>query len=222
MKPPPALGTRPARFGGALGRCLAVLALALVGTGGPPVARAHDVFTAYIQHRIELTLGARYTDVTIELTFFEDTSEHEREHLDADGDGRISRAESNAYIRHMAAEAEKQVRLLADGRELALTSLYAPRLDLLGDNQVGRSHHRLTLYFFAATPDDLTPGTEFVVADRCWPAARALGSLEVKGADGSRLEVEPRGDPVFPPARDGAAREFRARCLIPPRSQATK
>jgi hypothetical protein len=35
------------------------------------VAAAHDLFAAYIQHHILLTVGTRYSDVEVDLTFFE-------------------------------------------------------------------------------------------------------------------------------------------------------
>ena len=42
------------------------------------VATAHDLFTAYIQHSITLTVGARDTDLELDLTFFEEWSARER------------------------------------------------------------------------------------------------------------------------------------------------
>ena len=194
----------------------ASVGLAMAWIWSQPGAWGHDLFTAFVQHRVQLVVGAQHADVTLELTFFEDASEHEREHLDTNGNRRISQAERESYLRRLAPAAEKLVRLKAGGRELPLTPLYSPRLDLLGSDEVGRGHHRLTLFFFAPTPRYLKPGDEFLIEDRLWPEARALGSLEVEGRDGCRLEVLPRGDPVFPPARDGEARVLKARCLRPP------
>ena len=74
----------------------------------------------------------------------------------------------------------------------------------------------MTLFCFAPTPRDLMPGDEFLIEDRLWSEAHALGSLEVEGQDGCRLEALPRGDPVFPPACEDEARVFKARCLSPP------
>ena len=195
---------------------LAALAAVLTTFGSPRAVWSHDLFAAYVQHRVQLTVSAQHTDVTIELTFFEDASEHEREHLDTDGNGRVSVGEREAYLRRLAPALEERVRLKTGRGELPLTSLYSPRLDLLGNDQVGRGHHRLTLFWFAPTPEDLKSDTEFVFEDRLWPDVRALGSLEVEGKEGCRLEASPRGDPLFPPARNGEAREFKARCLHPP------
>jgi hypothetical protein len=74
-----------------------------------------------------------------------------------------------------------------------MTPLYAPQLDLLGNNHVGRGHHQLTLFFFATTPDDLVSGTEMTIENRLWPGVRALTALRVEGRDGARLEALPAG-----------------------------
>ena len=179
-------------------------------------APGHDLFTAYIQHRLALTLGAQYLDVTVQLTFFEDGSQHEREHMDTNGDGQLSRSEIDRYLAGLETSSAQAITLRLAGKPVALTPLYAPQLDLLGNDRVGRGHHRLTLHFFATTPNDLAANTEFTIEDRLWPEVRALGSLQVEGRDGARLEALPAADPLHPPARDGAAREFRARLLDPP------
>lgn len=49
------------------------------------LATAHDLFAAYIQHRVLLTVGARYSDLEVDLTFFEEWSARERA-----GDGTTS------------------------------------------------------------------------------------------------------------------------------------
>lgn len=189
-------------------------------------ARSHDFLAGFLQHLIVLELGAKHLDVTVHLTFFEDGSEHEREHMDANGDGRLSRAETEAYLAELEPKLNRAVTLrLAGlpaatvapaGQPVPLTPLRAPELDLLGNERVGRGHHRLTLHFFAPTPTNLAPGAELVVEDRLWPKSRALGVLRVEGKDGCRLESLPRTDPTFPPAREGEARAFKARLLAPP------
>lgn len=190
--------------------------LAVGWLAAPPALRAHDLFTAYLQQRVAVTLGAKHVDLTVQLTFFEDGSEHEREHMDTNGDRRISRAEKEAYLVKLEPDLNRAVTLRLAGQPLPLTPLREPELDLLGHDRVGRGHHRLTLFFFAPTPTHLTAGAELVVEDRLWPKTRALGALQAQGADGCRLEAVPRSDPVFPPAREGEAREFKARLLAPP------
>lgn len=185
--------------------------LTFIGTG-----HSHDLFNAYIQHRVALTVGNRHVDVTVQLTFFEDSSEHEREHMDRNGDGRVTRNEIEAYIQEFEPDWAKAVSLRVGDRRLSLIPLREPEIDLLGNDGVGRGHHRLTLHFFVPTPDALRANVELVVENRLWPEARALASLRVEGRDCFRVESLAPSDPVHPPARGAEAREFRARILSAP------
>jgi len=184
--------------------------------GFSTTALGHDLFADYIQHRVALTVGARHLDVTVQLTFFENGSEHEREHIDTDGDGRVSGGEVKRYLTAVEESSSRAVTLRVDGRPIALMPLYAPQLDLLGNNQVGRGHHLLTLCFFATTPADLVSGTEITIENRLWSGVRALAALRVEGRDGARLEALPADDPIYPPAPEGTTREFRSRLRTPP------
>ncbi len=194
-------------------RVLWAMASVLAGTG---TVAAHDFFAGYIQHRVEVVVGARNVDVTVQLTFFEEGSEHEREHMDTNGDGRLSLAETGAYRKALAPGLTPLVRLRIGDTSVALAELYAPDLDLLDNDRVGPGHHQLTLHLFGSTPAKLATGAEIVVEDRLWPAVRALGAIQVRGKDECRLEAASLADPVFPPARDGEARSFKARVLAPP------
>jgi hypothetical protein len=185
-------------------------------------ALAHDLFTAYIQHRVAVTLGAKHVDVTVQLTFFEDPSEHEREQMDTNGNGRLSRSEIDAYLRNLEPRLGPTVGLIIGGRPVPLTQLREPELDLLGNDSVGRGHHRLTLHFFAPTPVSISAGQELLVEDRLWPEVRALGAIQVEGLDNCRLESVPPSDPVQPPAKENQARMFKARILKAPGPQSAK
>ncbi len=183
----------------------------------PPETPAHDVFRAYVQHNIHLTIGARYIDLVVDLTLFEEWSAKERALMDANADGHVTRAELDAYIKKLAPQLAKQVQLCVAGRELTPTPLYDPEIDLLGDEKVEPAHHRLRLFFFLPTPADLPADTEVVVKDRFWPEAKALGTLQAEGRDGCTLEAEKPSDPGFAPAGPGEARLFKFRCLKPPK-----
>lgn len=176
----------------------------------------HDLFTAFIQHRVALTVGARHVDVAIQLTFFEDGSEHERAHMDTDRDGRVSRAEIECHLKQTETRLAQAVKLRAAGELIELTPLCAPQIDLLGNDRVGRGHHQLTLRFFAPTPRTLPAGAELVVEERLWPEVRALIAVQVEGREGCRLEALPPGDPLSPPVREGEMRTFKARILTLP------
>ncbi len=73
------------------------LLLSLLISASTPGASAHDVYTAYIQHRVHLSVGANHLDVTVDLTFFEEWSARERGRIDADGDGQVGRSETQSY-----------------------------------------------------------------------------------------------------------------------------
>jgi hypothetical protein len=187
--------------------------------GGPRDSAAHEQLAAFVQHRILLTVGERYIDLSLDLTFFEEWSAQERRAMDADGDGRITRPESESYLKKLAPALAQQLKLRVAGRELDLVPLYDPELDLLGSSQIGPAHHRLRLWFFGSTPATLRAGDEIVVEDRLWPQAKALGSLQVEGRDGYALEAATPGDPGLAAARPGEARLFHARCLKAPRTK---
>ena len=180
-------------------------------------AEAHDTLAGCIQHRVEVTVGAQHLDVTVQLTFFEDGSEHERGDMDSNQDGRVNRAEQSAYLKELEPVLSKAVGLRLDGQPVTLITLYPAELDLLGNDQAGRGRHQLTLHYFARTPAGLAVGAELVVEDRLWSGARALGSLQAQGKDDCRLEVIPLSDALFAPARDQEARAFKARIVAPPR-----
>lgn len=190
--------------------CLLTLPLAMT-------ARSHDTLAGFLQHQVVLSLGAEHLDVTVHLTFFEDGSEHERAHMDTDRDGLLSREETGAYLKRLEPELARAVSLRVAGNALSLVPLREPELDLLGSARTGRWHHRLSLYYFAATPADLAAGSELVVEDRLWPTLRAVAMLHVTARDGARLEAVPLPEAWLPPARRDEARLFKARVLAPPR-----
>ena len=161
-------------------------------------------------------VGAQHLDVTVQLTFFEDGSEHERGDMDANQDGRVNRAEESAYLKELEPVLSKALELRVDGQPVTLITLYPAELDLLGNDRVSRGRHQLTLHYFTRTPSELAPGVELVVEDRLWSGVRAQGSLQAQGKDGCRLEALPLSDALIAPARKQEARAFTARVVAPP------
>jgi hypothetical protein len=189
------------------------MALFLAGTepGWP-----HDLFNAYVQHRVGVVLSRTHLDVTVALTFFEDSSEHEREHMDTNGDGRLSRAELDAYVQTFEPAWARAILLRVGEQRWDLVPLREPEVDLLGNDGVGRAHHRLTLHFFIPTPHELQAGAELIIENRLWPESRALGSLHVQGRSGFQLQALAPADPMLPPVRGNEAREFKIRIVSVP------
>ena len=192
------------------------LLLASIVIGLPHTAVGHDLFTAYVQHGVHLTVGARHVDLTLDLTFFEEWSARERLAMDTDGNGRISRREVETYVKQLAPRISRQMKLRVAGRELDLAPLYDPEVDLLANDKVGPGHHRLRLFFFAATPAGMQAGDEIVVEDSLWPKAKAIGTLQAEGRDGATIETKEIDDLVLASARPDEARLFKFRCLKPP------
>ena len=203
-------------------RSSALFALASLALTLAREAAAHDLYTKFIQHRVQVEVGAQHIDLTVDLTFFEEWSSRERRQMDADRDGRITRAEIEWYLGKNAPALAKQVKLLVSGHELPLAELYEPEVDLLGSDQAGPGHHRLRLFFFARPPVSLRANDRLVIEDRLWPDTRALVTVQAEGRDGATLEPEKLTDPSFPPAQPGEARVFSVRCLQPPKAPPDK
>jgi hypothetical protein len=180
-------------------------------------AGAHDVLADYIQHAVTVTVGSNHTDLELELTFFELHSGAERKAMDTDRDGLVSTDERQTYLARLAPTLPRQVSLRVAEKELPLTLLYEPELELPENSASKLSHHRLRIFLFAATPTNLKSGDEIVIEDRLWLAAKSLGNVFAAGRDGSRFEVDT-------PFKLVAANQARAvptatiKCLIPPRS----
>lgn len=177
---------------------------------------AHDLFTNYVQHSAHLAAGARHLDLTLDLTFFEEWSARERQVMDADTNGRITRAELDSYLKQLAPRLTRQVKVRVAGAELPLVPLYDPEVDLLANDQTGPGHHRLRLFFFAPTPPTLRAGDEIVVEDSLWPGAKTLGTVQAEGRDGCLLTTEVTTAPGLPPPRSDQPRLFKVRCVKPP------
>lgn len=186
----------------------------------PLCGAAHDVLTNFVQHNVHLSLDAHHLDLTVDLTFFEEWSARERKAMDADANGRITRAELGAYLKNIAPQLSKQLGLRIAGRESLLVPLYDPEIDLLGNDSTGHAHHRLRLFYFTSTPSSLRSGDEIVVEDRLWPEAKALVTLQAEGRDGCVVQTETSDDPGFLSTRPSEARLCRFRCLKPPKKQA--
>jgi hypothetical protein len=177
---------------------------------------AHEFFAGCIRHGVEVTAGSQHIDVKLELRFFEDVSEHEREHMDMNGDGTVSRAETGAYLKRLEASLTKSVGLRIDGKPVALLTLYPGEVDLLGNNRVSRVHHLLTLHYFARTPDGVRAESELVIEDRLWPGTSAVVSFQARGTNGCRIEALPTDDVLLRPVGEKESRLFKARLTVLP------
>jgi hypothetical protein len=182
---------------------------------------AHDLYAAFVQHHVKIEVGAKHIDLTLDLTFFEEWSSRERQQMDADKDGRITRSEIEWYLMKHGPALASRVKMLVAGREVPLAELYEPEVELLGNNRAEPAHHRLRLFLFAPTPSTLRAGDSVVIEDRLWPQAQALITLDGAASDGGKSEAEKPDDPACAPAAAGAARVFTFRCVTPPEAADT-
>jgi hypothetical protein len=198
---------------------LGLLTLGLCGL--QPRTAAHGILAAYIQHGVHVKVDGQNIDLTLDLTFFEGPSARERALMDIDANGRITRAEVDAYLKKLSPALFKQVKLRVAGREVPLVPLYDPEIDLFNEQTTALAHHRLRLYFFAVTPAELRTGDEILVEDQLWPESKSFGTPQAEGGDGCNLvpENSVRVSSALKPALE--SRQFRFRCLTPPKLKPT-
>lgn len=192
--------------------------LALLWIAATLDSPGHDLFTAFVQHRLHLQVGARNLDLTLDLTFFEEWSGRERQKMDSDGDGRITRSEIDIYLKRLASSGlSQQVRLTHAGKPVPLALLYEPEIDLLGSNRAAPAHHQLRLSFFAPTPPSLQAGDELRVESGLWADAKALVSVQVDGQDGCQMQGDAGREPLVPQTKRASPIHFATfKCLRPP------
>lgn len=185
-----------------------VLVVLLAGT--LPSAFAHSFLRNYIQHRALITVGPTNIDLTLDLTFYDNSSMKERALMDKNHDGRVSQAEIQAYLNANAEAFERGLAVSLDDKPIVLVPLYEGSLDLMGDTRVGPHPHVLRLYFFARTPPTLAPGSVLTLNDKLWPETGALRLIEVNETVGCRFSSLPVREPGV----------WRARCqAVPARSE---
>jgi hypothetical protein len=170
---------------------------------------AHDVLSEFVQHDVRLQLGPAHIDLTVDLTFFEEASDVERRRMDQDGDGRIRRVELEVYARDLDRRLREGVKLKLGEQAPALTPLHSPELDLLGDDRVHRSHHRLRLSYFCSTPPGLEPGAVIVVEQGLWPEWPAVITVGGAGTAGYQLRAEKLTSALTKKLGAGEVRKFR-------------
>ncbi len=153
-----------------------------------PLAFAHPESGDYLQHRIELSAKADHVDLTIEITFDAGRSYEERQKIDADKDGKFSKAERKIYLDRVDAEAGTQLQLTINGKAVMLVPLYDPELDLYDSRDVERHPHVLRLSYFAEVT--FAPGDVVTVVDNLWPDEPAI--MLAEAGEGETVRITPR------------------------------
>lgn len=153
-----------------------------------PTAFAHPELGSYLQHRIILRADADHVALVIEVSFDGERSLRERESIDSDKSGTLSKPEREAYLHRIEAEAEQRIRLTVNNESVRLVPLYAPELDLFDSRDMERHPHLLRLSYFA--PVKCAPGDVITIDDTLWPDYPAIMLAEPGGREG--LKPVPR------------------------------
>ena len=154
-----------------------LLGWALAGVERLP---GHGVLGRVVQHHIVATAGASHLDVTVELTFHSVFAQRERRRMDADGDGLIRAEETRQYLDEILGTLEAGLWISAGKREINLTTLHSPEVDLLENEAAGAHPLRVRATYVARLDDRMRRAGPVDLEDRLWPEAPALCSLQVR------------------------------------------
>ena len=145
----------------------------------------HGVLGRVVQHHIMVTAGKSYMDVTVELTFHSVFAQRERERMDANRDGVIEADEGKQYLHGILPMLETGLRMIAGKREIVLTLLHHPELDLLGNEGAGSHPLRVSVFYVTRLDHELRRTSVIDLENRLWLEAPALCSLELRSRGGS-------------------------------------
>ena len=165
----------------------------------------HGVLGRVVQHHIVATVGASHLEVTVEVTFHSVFAQRERRRLDADGDGLIRAEETRRYLDEMLGSLEAGLWISAGKREINLTTLHPPEVDLLENGAAGAHPLRVRASYVARLDDRVRRAGLADLENRLWPEAPALCSLEVRNG-GTAMGAGRRSTSFFGP---GSSRRFR-------------
>ncbi|MDE2965354.1 MAG: hypothetical protein OXU26_15705 [Acidobacteriota bacterium] len=145
----------------------------------------HGVLGRVVQHHIVATVEASHLEVTVEVTFHSVFAQRERRRLDADGDGLIRAAETRRYLDEILGALEAGLRISAGKREINLTTLHPPEVDLLENEAAGAHPLRVRASYVARLDDRMRQEGPVELEDQLWPEAPALSSLQVRSRERS-------------------------------------
>jgi len=176
----------------------------------PSTASAHPSLSAFVQHRIAVTVDAQNIDVSIEVNFRNRHARLERNRMDTDRNGTISDAESRVYLQQLIEDYVQAVSLQVAGEALDLIPLYSPRLELGADRTTRGAEHTLRLSLFARTPKDLPAPCELEVHETFFPEAPAFYHTSVTGRAGLEAKLKSDRTTIRPAASESTPTLIRA------------
>ena len=141
--------------------------------------QAHENVGYSVLHGWTIHADAAMIDLEVELVFYSHPALGERRAMDLNSDGRISAAEQNAYTTRVLADTQKQLRVTIDQHAPAVIPLHHPKLDLLGESNVGEHPFSLTLYFFVRSEVLFGKTGILSIEDRLFPNAEDVVSTRI-------------------------------------------
>lgn len=168
-----------------------------------PCALAHTSLERYVRESVSISVSARNVDIRIQFSFPSTLSLLERQRMDRDGDGTISKKEQEDYLNDLQARAEQQVRLSMNGTAATLIPLEDPLLDLQDAPGSEPHPHELRLAYFARLPKDFGAGGTITLDSGLWTGLPLMISVATETGNGIRIRSR-NSQGLMPPSKDGA------------------
>ena len=167
-----------------------------------------------MRESVAISVGTQNIDIQLHFSFPSALSLSERQRMDRDADGRLSKQERKAYLAKVVTRAEEQLRLSFAGKAATLIPLEDPVLDLQDAPDVEAHPHELKLAYFARVPESFGDGGTFTLDSGMWTELPLMVSVAVESAPGIRFHTaDAQG--LRPPSKGEASfRITEARCVL--------
>jgi hypothetical protein len=180
-----------------------------------PPGYAHTSLADCLQHRIRMKVNPVNMDIKIRLTFYALRSLPIRQQIDIDHDGVITKTEVQTYLQDQENFLSDALALWADDREVAVSVLYRPEMDLEENNTVGPFPLELRLFYFARTPEWIHSGSIITFADRLWSDIPAVRTLDVSGEQGIQTAITSDSSELIATDAEQSGQRWSIRCTSP-------
>ncbi|NOZ74179.1 MAG: hypothetical protein GXO90_02220 [FCB group bacterium] len=184
------------------------------------VILAHEVLKKYIHHNIVMYVGRNNIDIELSLEFYEKNSLMERQRMDVNQDGKITKNEIDKYLASLSKQFENGLNLTIDNRKVELFTLYDPKIEFLKNNLVTPTTHIIRLTYFARTPKSFAAKSKLVLEDYLWSSIPLISRFNVIGKDSIHVvAAESDSDLGLSSESKKKGRLFIATCTAFPNTQ---
>lgn len=153
-------------------------------------ADAHVALNEVVQQALDIVVGPRNIDVSMELHSFGETAQEARTHADGDNDKRIDESEREAYLADHAPDLISALTLTIDGKQHPLAVLYEPEAEGLEGEASSTAPLTIKLHCFTRTPKEMAAGSRVVLEDGLWKRNMVTPRIKVTGKDGVHVASE--------------------------------